>query len=102
VYSARDRRENEAWLAELGAAADALELDGETRSVAEELFLSSVPESDRSKRAAMAASLYAATLVAGDERSQSAVADAADVSRLTIQQRWKDLLENAGLEAPGW
>jgi transcription initiation factor TFIIIB Brf1 subunit/transcription initiation factor TFIIB len=102
VYSARDRRENEAWLAELGAAADALELDGETRSVAEELFLSSVPESDRSKRAALAASLYAATLVAGDERSQSAVADAADVSRLTIQQRWKDLLENAGLEAPGW
>jgi transcription initiation factor TFIIIB Brf1 subunit/transcription initiation factor TFIIB len=102
VYSARDRRENEAWLAELGAAADALELDGETRSVAEELFLSSVPESDRSKRAAMAASLYAATLVAGDERSQSAVSDAADVSRLTIQQRWKDLLENAGLEAPGW
>lgn len=102
MYSARDRVENEEWLAELQQAADTLELDAEARSVAEDLFLSSVPEQDRSKRAVVAASLYAASLVAGDGRTQTAVADAAGVSRLTIQDRWKELLEGAGLEPPGW
>jgi transcription initiation factor TFIIIB Brf1 subunit/transcription initiation factor TFIIB len=102
MYSARDRRDNEEWLAEISAAADSLDLGSEARSVAEEVFLSSVPEADRSKQAVAAASLYAATLVAGEERSQSAVAEAAEVSRLTIQQRWKALLENAGLQAPDW
>ncbi|PSP75589.1 cyclin [Halobacteriales archaeon QS_1_68_20] len=102
MYSARDRVENEEWLAELQQAADTLELDAEARSVAEDLFLSSVPEQDRSKRAVVAASLYAASLVAGDGRTQTAVADAAGVSRLTIQNRWKELLEGAGLEPPGW
>jgi transcription initiation factor TFIIIB Brf1 subunit/transcription initiation factor TFIIB len=94
--------ENEAWLDELQQVADALDMDSETRSVAEDVFLSSVPASERSKRATMAASIYAAGLVAGDQRSQGAVAEAADVSRITVQGRWKDLLESAGLDAPDW
>ncbi|MEF8830568.1 MAG: transcription initiation factor IIB family protein [Halobacteriales archaeon] len=102
MYRASDRTDNEDWLAELGAAADSLELSGEARSIAEEVFLSSVPDRDRSKRAVVAASLYAGALVAGEQRSQSSVADAAGVSRLTVQQRWKDVLENAGLRAPEW
>lgn len=102
MYRARDRVDNEEWLAELQQTADSLELDERARSVAEDLFLSTVPDADRSKRATMAASLYAAGLVAGDQRSQGAVAEAADVSRLTIQSRWKDLLEEAGLKPPGW
>jgi transcription initiation factor TFIIIB Brf1 subunit/transcription initiation factor TFIIB len=102
MYRARARVENEAWLADLQAAADSLGLGSEARSVAEDLFLSSVPDTDRSKQATMAASLYAGALVAGDQRSQGAVAEAADVSRLTIQQRWKALLEQAGMEPPSW
>lgn len=102
MYTARDRLENEAWLDELQRVADALELSGEARSVAEDVFLSSVPDEERSKRAAMAASVYAAGLVAGEQRSQGQVAEAADVSRVTIQGRWKALLEAAGLDAPDW
>ena len=102
MYRARDRVDNDEWLAKLQRAADSLDLDEHARSVAEDLFLSTAPDADRSKQATMAASLYAAGLVAGDQRSQGAVAEAADVSRLTIQGRWKDLLEEAGLEPPGW
>lgn len=103
MYRARDRVENEEWLADLQAAADRLELGPEARTYAEDLFLSAAGDlEDRSKRAVVAASLYAGALVAGDRRSQQAVADAADVSRLTVQSRWKELLEGAGLEPPGW
>jgi len=102
VYRASDRVENEEWLGEIERAADRLELSRTARSRAVDLFLSTVPDDDRSKRATMAASVYVGALVAGEERSQTAVADATDVSRLTIQQRWKDLLEAAGLEAPDW
>ncbi|WP_267639708.1 transcription initiation factor IIB family protein [Haloarchaeobius amylolyticus] len=102
MYSARDRVDNEEWLAELQTAADRLELDADARSYAVDLFLSSVPESERSKKPAMAASLYAGALIASDGRSQTEVAEAAGVSRLSIQQRWKDVLESAGLEPPSW
>lgn len=102
MHSARDRLEYESWLEELDRIADRLELSTEARSVAVDLFLADVPEKDRSKRAALAASVYAASLVAGEGVSQGAVADAADVSRLSIQSRWKDVLETAGLEPPGW
>ncbi|WP_435332923.1 transcription initiation factor IIB family protein [Haloarchaeobius sp. TZWWS8] len=102
MYSARDQVENEEWLAELEAAADRLDLGGDARSYAVELFLSSVPDADRSKRPALAASLYAGSLVASDGRTQTAVADAVGVSRLSIQQRWKEVLESAGLEPPSW
>ena len=102
MYTARDRRANEAWLTEMGRAADALGVGSEARSAAEELFLSDVPDADRSKRAVAAASLYAGTLIAGEERSQADVADSMDVSRLSIQTRWKELLEEAGFRPPSW
>ncbi|SEV82008.1 transcription initiation factor IIB family protein [Natrinema salifodinae] len=102
MHSARDRVEYEPWLEKLQTVADRLELSAEARSCAVDLFLTDVPASDRSKRAVLAASLYAGSLVAGDGRTQGAVAEAADVSRLSIQSRWKELLESAGLEPPRW
>ncbi len=102
MYRARDHVENERWLATIDDAAERLELGSEAKSRATDLFLSTMPDSDRSKRATAAASLYAGALIAGDRRSQSAVAEAAGVSRLTVQNRWKDLLDAAGLEAPKW
>ncbi|MEY7847736.1 transcription initiation factor IIB family protein [Natrarchaeobius sp. A-rgal3] len=102
MHSARDRVEYAAWLETLEGVADRLELSGEARSCATDLFLADVPEEDRSKRAVLAASIYAGSLIAGDGRTQGEVAEAADVSRLSIQSRWKTLLEDAGLEAPRW
>jgi transcription initiation factor TFIIIB Brf1 subunit/transcription initiation factor TFIIB len=102
MYSARTRVENEQWIEEIAATAAELDLDADAQSTATDLFLSSVPETERSKRAVMAASIYAAALITSQARSQSAVADAAGVARLTIQQRWKDLLREAGMEPPGW
>ena len=102
MYTARDRIDNAVWLTELDAAVDTLELSTRTRSTAEDLFLSALPETDRSKRAALAASLYTAALIAGEQRSQTAVAEAVGVSRLSIQKRWKTLVEEAGLEPPDW
>ncbi|GAB3668885.1 cyclin family protein [Halopiger thermotolerans] len=102
MHSARDRIEYEPWLEELEQVADRLELSTEARSCAVDLFLADVPDDDRSKRAMLAASVYAGSLIAGEGRTQGEVADAADVSRLSIQQHWKDRLETAGLEPPGW
>ncbi|AKH98097.1 transcription initiation factor IIB family protein [Halanaeroarchaeum sulfurireducens] len=102
MYRAGDEVSQREWLTELQATADRLELDAAARSTAQDLFLSTLPEEDRSKRAALAASLYAGSLIAGDQRSQTAVAEAAGVSRLVIQRRWKDLLAEAGLEPPEW
>ncbi|WP_123537514.1 cyclin family protein [Halosimplex salinum] len=102
MYSARDQVENAEWLDEVEVVAERLDLAAAARSRAADLFLSNVPETDRSKRAVLATSVYVAGLVEGDRRSQEAVAEAADVSRLTIQQRWKELLEGEGLDAPGW
>lgn len=102
MYRAGDEVDQQEWLAELNRVADRLELDGNARSTAQDLFLSQLPDEERSKQAALAASLYAGSLIAGEERSQSAVARAADVSRLSVQKRWKDLLREAGLEPPSW
>ncbi|NHX36224.1 MULTISPECIES: cyclin [Halolamina] len=102
MYSARDRVEEEEWLAEMDRGADSLGLSAEARSTAEDLFLNNVPESDRSKPAVAAAALYAATLLSGEERAQTEVADAMEVSRLSVQQRWKPLLEAAGFRPPSW
>jgi len=66
MHSARDRIEYEPWLEELETVADRLELTTEARSCAADLFLADVPDADRSKRAVLAASLYAGSLVAGD------------------------------------
>lgn len=102
VYRASDERDNEEWLADLEEAADRLDLGTEARSRAADVFLSTLSEEERSKRTTMAAALYVGALVAGEERSQGSVARAAGVSRLTIQQRWKELLDAAGLDPPGW
>ncbi|CAI49950.1 cyclin domain protein [Natronomonas pharaonis DSM 2160] len=102
MYRARDHVENEQWLAAIDDAAERLDLGSEAKSRATDLFLSTVPEEDRSKQAVVAASLYAGALIAGDQRSQSDVADAVGVSRLTVQNRWRELLSEAGLEPPQW
>lgn len=102
MYRAGDEIDQREWLAELNRVAERLDLDDLARSTAQDLFLSRLPDAERSKQAALAASIYAGSLIAGDQRSQSAVAEAADVSRLSIQQRWKSLLQDAGLEPPTW
>ena len=102
MYRARDQVENEEWLATIDDAAERLDLGGDAKSRAIDLFLSTVPSEERSKRASAAASLYAGSLIAGERRSQSDVADAVGVSRLTVQKRWKDLLDEFGLEPPQW
>jgi transcription initiation factor TFIIIB Brf1 subunit/transcription initiation factor TFIIB len=102
MYRARDERDNAEWLTDLETAADRLGLGTDARSCARDVFLSGVPQQDRSKPATVAAALYVGTLVAGDQRSQGDVADAVGVSRLAVQQRWKGLLESAGLDAPEW
>lgn len=102
MYSARDRIEHGEWVTAIQQGADSLDLGSEARSTAEDLFLSNVPEVDRSKRAVAAASLYAGALIAGDERSQTAVADEMSVTRLSIQAKWKEILEEAGFRPPSW
>lgn len=102
VYSARDRVENEEWITEIRRAAESLDLGGQAQSNAADIFLTSVPDRERSKPAIAAASLYAGALIAGEERSQSAVAEAMGVTRLSIQHHWKELLEEAGFQAPEW
>lgn len=102
MYRASDRVTNEEWLSTLDEAAAALELSEDARTTARDLFLAAVPDSDRSKAPAVAASLYAGALVAGDQRPQGAVADAVGVSRVAVQQRWKRHLRAAGLDPPGW
>jgi transcription initiation factor TFIIIB Brf1 subunit/transcription initiation factor TFIIB len=102
VYRASDELDNAEWLAALETAADRLELASDARSHARDVFLSTVPEAERSKRAKLAASVYVGALIAGDQRSQQAVADAVGVSRLSVQQHWKEQLEATGLDAPTW
>ncbi|SHH27273.1 cyclin [Halobaculum gomorrense] len=102
MYRASDEVENEEWLSRLQRAAESLELSAEARSNATDMFLSGVPEDDRSKPAMAAAALYAGALIAGDERPQTAVAEAMDVTRLSVQQHWKDVLEDAGFRPPSW
>lgn len=102
MYSARDRLDQEEWLTELERASDALSLSTDARSTAEDLYLSNVPEQERSMRAVAAASLYAGALIAGEQRSQTDVADAMDVTRLSIQSKWKEILRDAGFRPPSW
>ncbi|MFB6353211.1 MAG: transcription initiation factor IIB family protein [Halobacteriales archaeon] len=102
MYRASDQREEAGQLELLDAAADDLGLGDEARSAATDLYLSAVPEADRSKPAGVAAALYAGALIAGDGRPQTVVADAVGVSRLVVQDRWKDLLAAAGFRPPDW
>jgi transcription initiation factor TFIIIB Brf1 subunit/transcription initiation factor TFIIB len=102
MYRAGDELDQQRWMEELEVLADDLDLEAEARSTAKDLFLSAVPDEERSKPAALAASVYAGALIAGDQRTQTTVADAAGVSRLVIQDRWKGILEDAGFEPPSW
>ncbi|MDG5778701.1 transcription initiation factor IIB family protein [Haloarculaceae archaeon H-GB2-1] len=102
MYSARDQVENEEWLAELDRASSRLDVSRQVVSRAGDLFLTHLPDEERSKRAVLAASLYVATLTESERRSQGDVAEAMEVSRLTIQQRWKEILDSTGLEPPSW
>lgn len=102
MYRASDQVTERPWLDRLEEAADELDLDAEARAVAADLYLSALPLPDRSRAPTLAASCYTAALITGDERSQTAVAEAFGVSRLSIQSRWKAQLESAGLTAPGW
>ncbi|WP_254863425.1 cyclin family protein [Halovivax gelatinilyticus] len=102
MYNARERLTQREWIEELEHAAERLDLSRDARSTATDLFLSDVPSDPRSKRAVLAASLYAGALIAGDGRTQGDVADAIGVSRLSIQSKWKDQLAAAGLEPPKW
>lgn len=102
MYRAGDAVANEEWLAELDRVATRLGLDGAAKTTARDIFLTAIPDEDRSKRPVLAASVYAAALIEGDQREQTAVAEAAGVSRLSVQQRWKSLLEENGFRAPTW
>lgn len=102
MYRAGDAVEEAEWVAKLERVADRLDLGSTARSTARDLYLSAVPAESRSKPATLAAAVYAGSLVAGDQRSQTAVAEAANVSRLSVQGRWKDVLAAAGLEPPSW
>ncbi|MFC7133989.1 MULTISPECIES: transcription initiation factor IIB family protein [Salinibaculum] len=102
MYRASDEVANETHLKRLQEAADRLDLGTEARSRATDVFLSNLPDEDRSKQARIAASLYVGALVAGEQRSQGSVAEAVGVSRLSVQQNWKELLEASGLDAPTW
>jgi transcription initiation factor TFIIIB Brf1 subunit/transcription initiation factor TFIIB len=102
MYRAGDAVEHADSLAELEAAADDLDLGDESRRNARDLFLSAVPDEKRSRRAALAAAIYAGALIAGDQRSQGAVADAVGVARLSVGNHWKSLLREAGLDPPDW
>jgi len=102
MYRAGDEFDQQQWLDDLDGVASELQLGAEAKTTAKDLFLSASPGEERSKPAVVAASVYAGALIVGDQRSQTAVAEAADVSRLAIQQRWKELLEEAGFDAPSW
>lgn len=102
MYRASDEVDEEEHLARLRQAAESLDLPARARSNATELFLTNVPDAERSKPAVAAAALYAGALVASAERPQTAVADAMGVTRLSVQQHWKELLEDAGFDAPEW
>jgi len=102
VYRASDAVEHEEWLDELAAAAADLDLPGTATATARDIFLSTLPDAERSMRPAVAASLYAGALIAGEQRTQTAVADAVGVSRLAVQDRWKEHLAAAGFDPPDW
>lgn len=102
MHRASDRVEQAEWLERLNEAAESLGLDPTTTTTAADLYLSAVPDDDRSKPPQLAASLYAASLIDGDGRTQTAVAEAVGVSRLVVQDRWKAVLRSAGFQPPDW
>ena len=102
MYRAGDEVDQREWLAELDRVASRLGLESSAKTTARDIFLGSLPDEERSKQPVLAASIYAAALIEGDQREQTAVAEAAGVSRLSIQKRWKELLDANGFRAPSW
>jgi len=102
VYPARAHLEERQWVRQIETVASDLEVSQAAQAAAVDLFLSQRPMAERSKPAVAAACLYAGCLISGDGRSQGAIAGAIGVSRLSVQQRWKPLLEDAGFDPPGW
>ena len=102
MHRASDRLEEEEALSILESRMDGLGLESDVMSIATDLYLSELPLDERSKPPALAASCYTAALISGDERSQSEVATAFEVSRLAVQQRWKTMLTESGFTAPEW
>ena len=102
MYKARDHIKQSKWISEIERVAMELDLGQNTKSYAIEIYLYNIPEKDRSKPAAVATGIYVGALIAGEERSQQEIADAMNVSRLTIQSRWKNTLEISGFKPPTW
>lgn len=102
VYRASDELTERPWLDVLEQTAEELQLSAKTRAVAAELYLSELPIPDRSKPVTLAASTYTACLITGEEHSQGTIASAYDVSRLSVQKRWKPQLRSFGLSPPEW
>jgi len=102
VHKAKDHVEQSEWISEIGRVAKELNLSARTKSYAVEIYLSNIPEKDRSKPAAIATGIYVGSLIAGEERSQQEIAEKMGVSRLAIQGRWKETLKTAGFDPPSW
>lgn len=102
MHRASDRLEEEEALSILETRMTSLDLGEDVQSIAMDLYLSELPLDERSKPPALAASCYTAALISGNERSQNDVANAFDVSRLAVQQRWKNILTESGFAAPEW
>ncbi|QZA88798.1 transcription initiation factor IIB family protein [Salinarchaeum sp. IM2453] len=102
MYRARDQVEHQQWIERLESAVNELGFSEQAYTTAVDLFLADVPEEDESKPTALAASLYAGALIAEENPSQTEVADACDVARLSVQQYWKERIKIAGLTPPAW
>jgi transcription initiation factor TFIIB len=81
--------------------ASALELSAETQSRSVEIIEQAQEmelTSGRGPTGIAAASLYVSALLNGEKRTQREVADVAGVTEVTIRNRYKELLEELGLE----
>ncbi len=81
--------------------ASALRLNPETQSHAIEILEEAQKKeltSGRGPTGIAAAALYVAALLHGEKRTQREVADVAGVTEVTIRNRYKELLEQLGLE----
>ncbi|MBW2999660.1 transcription initiation factor IIB [Candidatus Woesearchaeota archaeon] len=81
--------------------ASSLKLSAETQSRAIEILESAQKAeltSGRGPTGIAAAALYVSALIHGEKRTQREVADVAGVTEVTIRNRYKELLEELGLE----
>jgi len=102
VHKAKDHVEQSEWISEIGRVAKELNLSARTKSYAVEIYLSNIPEKDRSKPPAIATWIYVGSVIAGEEWSQQEIAEKMGVARVAIQRRWKETLKTAGFDPPSW